>query len=77
MPSNSDMIKWAEQGRLHVSSTLHCTSGSDGTGVGTTSATWTVGDNLMILAYSQAGTTTTGGNGAAIAIEKRSDYYDL
>ena len=55
MPSNSDMIKWAEQGRLHIKYT-NCTA--DGTG-GTT-ATWTINDDLT-----PTGVTTTGGNGAA------------
>ena len=55
MPSNSDMIKWAEQGRLHIKY-VNCTA--DGTG-GTT-ATWTINDPLTT-----AGTTTTGGSGAA------------
>ena len=55
MPSNSDMIKWAEQGRLHIKYT-NCTQ----TGAGTTTATWTINDPLTT-----AGTVTTGGNGAA------------
>ena len=40
MPTNSDMIKWAEQGRLHTKYT-NCTSDGDNTA---TTATWTVGD---------------------------------
>ena len=42
MPSNSDLIKWAEQGRLHTKYT-GCTSGS-AAGAGTTAATWTIAD---------------------------------
>jgi len=40
MPSNSDLIKWAEQGRLHTKYT-GCQSGSPA-GVGTTTATITI-----------------------------------
>ena len=39
MPTNSDMIKWAEQGRLHTKYT-NCT----GVAAGTTGGTWTVLD---------------------------------
>ena len=39
MPTNSDMIKWAEQGRLHTKYT-NCTGAADGT----TGGTWTVAD---------------------------------
>ena len=44
MPSNSDMIKWAEQGRLHTKYTnvYICISGWSRT----TFATWTVNDDL-------------------------------
>ena len=35
MPSNSDMIKWAEQGRLHIKYT-NCTLAGGGPGVATT-----------------------------------------
>ena len=55
MPSTSDMIKWAEQGRLHIKYT-NCTA--DGTGG--ESAVWTINDDLT-----PAGLTTTGGNGSA------------
>ncbi len=41
MPTNSDMIKWAEQGRLHTKYT-NCT----GVAAGTTGSTWTVNDTL-------------------------------
>ena len=42
MPTNSDMIKWAEQGRLHTKYTS-CTSAAAATA---NTATWTVGDTL-------------------------------
>lgn len=40
MPSNSDLIKWAEQGRLHTKY-VSCTSGAAAT---SDTATWTVAD---------------------------------
>ena len=43
MPSNSDLIKWAEQGRLHTKYT-NCTSGS---AAAADTATITVGDTLV------------------------------
>ena len=43
MPSNSDLIKWAEQGRLHTKYT-GCLTPSAGGGIGTTAATWTIVD---------------------------------
>ena len=55
MPSTSDMIKWAEQGRLHIKYT-DCTA----SGTGGTTATWTINDVLV-----PATGTTTGGNGSA------------
>lgn len=42
MPTNSDMIKWAEQGRLHTKYT-NCTSGA---AAAQNTATWTVNDTL-------------------------------
>lgn len=42
MPTNSDMIKWAEQGRLHTKYTS-CTSAAD---AAQPTATWTVNDTL-------------------------------
>lgn len=42
MPTNSDMIKWAEQGRLHTKYT-NCTSGAN---AAQDTATWTVNDTL-------------------------------
>ena len=44
MPSNSDLIKWAEQGRLHIKY-VNCTSGS-AAGAGTRNAVWTIPNNL-------------------------------
>ena len=44
MPSNSDLIKWAEQGRLHVKY-QNCTSAS-AAGAGTRSAVWTIPNNV-------------------------------
>jgi hypothetical protein len=43
MPSNSDMIKWAEQGRLHIKYT-NCTSGA---AAASDTATITVNDTLI------------------------------
>ena len=43
MPSNSDMIKWAEQGRLHIKY-INCTSGA---AAGSDTATITVNDTLI------------------------------
>ncbi|WP_291811444.1 hypothetical protein [Limnobacter sp.] len=42
MPSNSDLIKWAEQGRLHTKY-VNCTSGA---AAAQDTATWTVNDTL-------------------------------
>jgi len=53
MPTNSDLIKWAEQGRLHTKYT-QCVP----TAVGTTGSTFVVNDALV-----PAGTVTTGGTG--------------
>ena len=61
MPTNSDMIKWAEQGRLHIKY-VNCTSAA---GAGTDSgAVWTVNDNLTPTV--PGGTTTASGGGIAI-----------
>lgn len=56
MPSNSDMIKWAEQGRLHIKYT-NCIN--DGTQNTSTTATYTINDTLAAPA------STTGGRGSA------------
>jgi hypothetical protein len=44
MPTNSDMIKWAEQGRLHTKYT-NCTT-AQAPGAIATAVTWTVNDTL-------------------------------
>ena len=54
MPSNSDLIKWVEQGRLHTKY-VNCTSAGAATD---DTATWTVNDPLV-----PAGSVTTGGTG--------------
>ena len=56
MPSNSDMIKWAEQGRLHVKYTQCTSAGAAGDDQG---AIWTVADVLT----GPTGQTTTAGTG--------------
>jgi hypothetical protein len=56
MPSNSDMIKWAEQGRLHIKYTQCTTTSVAGTDQ---LALWTVADVLT----GPAGQTTTAGTG--------------
>jgi len=61
MPSNSDLIKWAEQGRLHIKYT-DCASDA---GAGADTANITVSDNLT-PAISGGGTTTGGNGGIAI-----------
>ena len=57
MPTNSDMIKWAEQGRLHIKYTNVNADSAAATDVG---ATFTVND---VLAPVIPGGTTTAGNG--------------
>ena len=42
MPSNSDLIKWAEQGRLHVKY-QNCTSGG---ALGALTGVWTIPNNV-------------------------------
>ena len=61
MPSNSDLIKWAEQGRLHIKYT-DCASD---VGLGADTANITVSDNLT-PAIGGGGTTTAGQGGIAI-----------
>ena len=55
MPSNSDLIKWAEQGRLHVKY-QSCTSAQ---GVGADEGTWTIPNNLTNFNPALAGTPNT------------------
>ena len=56
MPTNSDLIKWAEQGRLHTKYTNVTTTQAPG--AISTAVEWTVNDALV-----PAGTVTTGGDG--------------
>jgi len=61
MPTNSDMIKWAEQGRLHIKY-VQCTSAA---AAAQDVATWTIGDNLTPV-IPGGGTTTAGQGGIAL-----------
>jgi len=61
MPSNSDLIKWAEQGRLHIKY-VNCASGS---AAASETATITVSDTLAPT-LAGGGTTTAGQGGIAI-----------
>ena len=61
MPSNSDLIKWTEQGRLHIKYT-DCQSGA---AAGSNTATITVNDNLTPVTAG-GGATTAGTGGIAI-----------
>jgi len=63
MPSNSDLIKWTEQGRLHIKYT-QCTSAA---GAGAANAVITVADNLT-PAFPGGGTTTAGTGNIAIKV---------
>jgi hypothetical protein len=63
MPTNSDMIKWAEQGRLHIKY-VECTSAAAAT---SDTATWTIADNLTPV-IPGGGTTTAGQGGIALRI---------
>jgi hypothetical protein len=51
MPTNSDLIKWAEQGRLHIKYTQCTTSNAAGATAAGTVVTWTVGDSLTDLGF--------------------------
>tara|TARA_R100001198_G_scaffold9854_1_gene4333 strand:- start:6217 stop:7671 length:1455 start_codon:yes stop_codon:yes gene_type:complete len=62
MPSNSDMIKWAEQGRLHIKYTS-----CDSAGVaGANTATWDIKDDLTPTI--PGGTTTAGQGSIALRV---------
>ena len=63
MPSSSDLIKWAEQGRLHIKYT-NCASSAI---AGAETATITVSDALT-PAIPGGGTTTAGQGGIAIRV---------
>ena len=58
MPSNSDLIKWAEQGRLHVKY-INCTTAAAGAA---DEATFTVNDSPVPVDAAGADIPTTGGN---------------
>ena len=62
MPSNSDMIKWAEQGRLHIKYTS-CDSQA---AAAAATATWDIKDNLTPTV--PGGTTTAGQGGIALRV---------
>ena len=57
MPSNSDLIKWAEQGRLHVKY-QNCTSAS-AAGAATRAAVWTIPNNVTNFNPALGGTPNT------------------
>ena len=57
MPSNSDLIKWAEQGRLHVKY-QNCTSGA-AAAPATRSAVWTIPNNVSNFNPALGGTPNT------------------
>lgn len=59
MPSNSDLIKWAEQGRLHTK----YTSVTSGAAAGSTTATWTVADSGVVVNFRVNQTVMISSNG--------------
>ena len=61
MPSNSDLIKWAEQGRLHIK----YTDVSTGAAAGDSQATFTVADTL--IPANQVMNSATASNGSIVA----------
>jgi hypothetical protein len=61
MPSNSDQIKWAEQGRLHIKYT-NCTSGS---AAASSTATFTVADSGVTYIAIRVGQTVMIQNNAS------------
>ena len=63
MPSSSDLIKWAEQGRLHIKYTNCASSGN----AGEETATIT-GSDALTPAIPGGGTTTAGQGGIAIRV---------
>ena len=52
MPSNSDLIKWAEQGRLHIKY-QGCTAAA---AAGATESVWTIPNNIANFNPALAGT---------------------
>ena len=75
MPSNSDLIKWAEQGRLHVKY-QSCTSAQ---GVGADEGTWTIPNNLTNFNPALAGTPNTAAlrQGQTVVISDRTPGSNL
>jgi len=66
MPSNSDLIKWAEQGRLHTKY-ANCTSGA---AAGSSTATWTVADAGITACNFRIGQTVFLSNNSGTASDK-------
>ena len=66
MPSNSDLIKWAEQGRLHTKY-ASCTSGA---AAGSSTATWTVADAGITACNFRIGQTVFLSSNAGVASDK-------
>jgi len=66
MPSNSDLIKWAEQGRLHTKY-ASCTSGA---AAGSSTATWTVADATITACNFRIGQTVFLSNNSGTASDK-------
>ena len=62
MPSNSDLIKWAEQGRLHTKYQACTPVGSGGAGAGADSSVWTIPNDLTNF------NPALGNNGAALRV---------
>ena len=66
MPSNSDLIKWAEQGRLHTKY-ASCTSGA---AAGSSTATWTIADAGITACNFRVGQTVFLSNNSGTASDK-------
>jgi len=66
MPSNSDLIKWAEQGRLHTKY-ASCTSGA---AAGSNTATWTVADSGITACNFRKGQTVFLSSNSGVASDK-------
>ena len=66
MPSNSDLIKWAEQGRLHTKY-ASCTSAA---AFGSSTATWTVADAGITACNFRIGQTVFLSSNSGVASDK-------
>jgi hypothetical protein len=66
MPSNSDLIKWAEQGRLHTKY-ASCTSAA---AAGSSTAVWTVADATITACNFRVGQTVFLSNNSGTASDK-------